>query len=117
METSQILTIAGWVISAACSAVCSGLVVYIREQRKLAKVKEEAQKQAKSEHDAAMEQGLRTLLRQQLIDYHRQYVASGGPCPVRIKEQATAVHDAYAALGGNGTGTQLWHEIMEAHVE
>ena len=64
-----------------------------------------------------MELGMSALLRQQLIEYHRDYVASGSPCPVRIKEQATSVHDAYHALGGNGTGTQLWQEIMEAHVE
>lgn len=102
MEASQILTVLGWVLS----PVCASLVTYIVTKRKTSKA-----------HEAAMEQGLRTLLRQQLIDYHRQYVASGGPCPVRIKEQATAVHDAYTALGGNGTGTQLWHEIMEAHVE
>lgn len=102
MVTGQILTVLGWILS----PICASLVTYIVTQRR-----------AKTSHDAAMEQGLRTLLRQQLIDYHRQYVASGGPCPVRIKEQATAVHDAYAALGGNGTGTQLWHEIMEAHVE
>lgn len=67
--------------------------------------------------DEAMRNGMRALLRQQLIDYHRDYVVSGKPCPVRIKEQATSVHDAYHALGGNGTGTQLWQEIMEAHVE
>lgn len=102
MEASQILTVLGWILA----PVCSALVTYIVTKRKQDKT-----------HEAAMEQGLRTLLRQQLIDYHRQYVASGGPCPVRIKEQATAVHDAYAALGGNGTGTQLWNEIMEAHVE
>lgn len=64
-----------------------------------------------------MRNGMRVLLRQQLIDYHRDYVVSGKPCPVRIKEQATSVHDAYHALGGNGTGTQLWQEIMAAHVE
>lgn len=113
IETSHILTVMGWLLA----PVVSGFVVYIREQRKMAKAVEQAQEKAKSEHDRAMEDGLRALLRQQLIDYHRDYVASGKPCPVRIKEQATAVHDAYAALGGNGTGTQLWHEIMEAHVE
>lgn len=102
METSQILTVLGWVLS----PVCASLVTYIVTQRKADKA-----------HARAMEQGMLVLLRQQLIDYHRNYVASGGPCPVRIKEQATAVHEAYAALGGNGTGTQLWHEIMEAHVE
>lgn len=99
--TQQLMTIAGWVLA----PVCSALVTYVITQRKI-----------KTSHDEAMERGMRTLLRQQLIDYHRQYVASGGPCPVRIKEQATAVHDAYHALGGNGTGTQLWQEIMEAHV-
>lgn len=98
----QILTVLGWVLSPVCAALVTAIVM---------------KRKAKSAHDEAMKKGLRTLLRQQLIDYHRQYVTSGGPCPVRIKEQATSVHDAYAALGGNGTGTQLWSEIMEAHVE
>lgn len=74
-------------------------------------------KRANKAHDKAMQKGMIALLRQKLIDYHRDYVASGKPCPVRIKEQATAVYEAYAALGGNGTGEQLWKEIMEAHVE
>lgn len=98
----QILTVLGWVLSPVCAALVTALVM---------------KRKAKSEHDKAMEDGMMALLRQQIIDYHRQYVASGKPCPVRIKEQATKVHDAYAALGGNGTGTQLWKEIMEAHVE
>lgn len=102
MEAPQIITILGW----ALSPVCASLVTYIITKGRQNKA-----------HEAAMENGMRALLRQQLINYHREYVASGKPCPVRIKEQATAVHDAYAAIGGNGTGTQLWHEIMEAHVE
>lgn len=110
---STVTTILGWLLA----PVCSALVVYVREQRKLTAATAEAVKRARSEHDEAMEQGMVTLLRQQLVDYHRQYVTSGGPCPVAIKEQATEVYEAYHALGGNGTGTQLWHEIMEAHVE
>lgn len=113
MEASQILTVLGWVLAPICSALVTALVAVV----KINKAKEKAKAEAITAHDAALELGVRALLRQQLIDYHRNYVASGGPCPVRIKEQATAVHDAYAALGGNGTGTQLWHEIMEAHVE
>lgn len=113
MGVSQILTVLGW----ALSPICASLVTYIVTQRGKAKAVEAATKKAKGEADEAMKKGMMALLRQQLIDYHREYVASGKPCPVRIKEQATAVHDAYAALGGNGTGTQLWHEIMEAHVE
>lgn len=67
-------------------------------------------------HDKAMEKGMRAILRQQLIDYHAQYVASGAGCPVSVKEQATNIYEAYHALGGNGTGTRLWEEIMAAHV-
>ena len=102
MEASQILTILGWVLS----PICASLVTYIVTLRKASKA-----------HEEAMQKGMLVLLRQKLIDYHRDYVASGKPCPVRIKEQATAAYEAYAALGGNGTGKQLWQEIMEAHVE
>ena len=102
MEASQVLTVLGWILA----PVCSALITYIVTKRKTDKA-----------YEKAMRDGMLALLRQQLINYHKEYVAGGKACPVRIKEQATAVHDAYAALGGNGTGTQLWHEIMEAHVE
>lgn len=98
----QVWTVLGWFLSPICASLVTALIMKCK---------------SKNAHDKAMENGMRGLLRQQLIDYHHQYVASGGPCPVRIKEQATAIHDAYVALGGNGTGTQLWKEIMEAHVE
>lgn len=98
----QIMTVMGWILSPVCAALITAAVTTRRHA---------------SEREEAMEQGMRTLLRQQLIDYHKHYVVDGRPCPVRIKEQATAVHDAYHKLGGNGTGTQLWEEIMEAHIE
>lgn len=98
----QALTILGWFLSPICAALITAIVAMHRSSKT---------------EDEAMRNGMRALLRQQLIDYHRDYVVSGKPCPVRIKEQATSVHDAYHALGGNGTGTQLWQEIMEAHVE
>ena len=99
---AHIMTLLGWVLSPLTAALITALIT----QRKRA-----------SDKNEAMELGMRALLRQQLIDYHKEYVVGDKPCPVRIKEQATSVHDAYAALGGNGTGTQLWQEIMEAHVE
>ena len=102
MISGQILTVLGWVLA----PVCASLITYIVTKGK-----------AKSAHEKAVDEGLCALLRKALIDIHREYVALGKPCPVRIKEQATAIHSAYTALGGNGTGTQLWHEIMEAHVE
>lgn len=92
----------GWVLSPICALLVGALAGYAKAAKKT---------------DKAMRDGMRVLLRQQLVDYHRAYVANGGPCPVTIKEQATEVYEAYHALGGNGTGTRLWDEIMAAHVE
>lgn len=62
--------------------------------------------------DKAMRDGMRTLLRQQLIDLHQKYVVDGVPCKPEAKEQASKIYEAYHGLGGNGTGTTLYHEIM-----
>ena len=97
----EVWTVLGWVLSPVCAALAGALLGYARSARRA---------------DRAMADGMRALLRQQLVDYHRLYVASGGPCPVSIKEQATEVYEAYHALGGNGTGTRLHEEIMAAHV-
>lgn len=102
MTLAHALTLISWVAVPIFSAAVAYLIASLK---------------AKNSYDEAMKQGMRALLRQQLINYHKEYVASGNPCPVRIKEQATAIYDAYHAIGGNGTGTQLWREIMDAHVE
>ena len=106
MPDIPVWTLAGWIFAPLFSAVVGYLVATKQAVRKRDR-----------EHDKAMEQGMRALLRQQLIDYHAEYVASGAACPVRIKEQATSVYNAYHSLGGNGTGTQLYQEIMEQHIK
>lgn len=102
----ELSTLVGWVLSPLLAAIVGGLVVYAKGA-----VSKETR------HDKAMQQGMRALLRQQLIDYHDQYVVRGRPCPVGIKEQATSGYTAYHGLGGNGTGTHLYEEIMDAHVK
>ncbi len=106
MVDFPITTLIGWFFAPLCSGLVGYMLAVLNSMRK-----------RNAEHDEAMEQGMRALLRQQLIDYHADYVASGGPCPIRIKEQATSVYNAYHALGGNGTGTQLYQEILEQHVK
>lgn len=69
-----------------------------------------------SARDAAMQRGMMAVMRSQLIDMHERYVVEGKPCAVDAKEQATDVYEAYAGLGGNGTGKHLYQEIMAAHV-
>ena len=63
-----------------------------------------------------MRDGMRSLLRSQLVDMHHKYVVEGQPCSVDEHDNAEQVYKAYHALGGNGTGTHLYQEIMAAHV-
>ena len=60
--------------------------------------------------DRAMETGLRTLLRAELLEIHAKYMPLG--CiPVAVMEEADRVYKAYHSLGGNGTGTKIYEEI------
>ena len=60
--------------------------------------------------DQAMETGLRTLLRAELLEIHAKYVPLGY-IPVAVMEEADRVYRAYHSLGGNGTGTKIYEEI------
>lgn len=102
----------GWVMPVVLSALVGSLITKVRamEQRDRER-DEEAERVAK-----AQQRGMVALLRAQLIDMHERYVESGDPCPVSVKEQATSIYQPYHELGGNGTGTRLYDEIMEAHV-
>ena len=60
--------------------------------------------------DQAMETGLRTLLRAELLEIHAKYVPLGY-IPVAAMEETDRVYKAYHSLGGNGAGTKLYEEI------
>lgn len=63
-------------------------------------------------HDKAMEEGLRTLLRAELREFHHRYVDLHEPLAPSMAEEVERVYHAYHALGGNGTGTRMYEEIM-----
>lgn len=65
----------------------------------------------------ALKEGMRTMLRGRLVDLHAQHVVTGAGCPEAVKTEAQRVYEAYHALGGNGVGTQLYKEILHAHVK
>lgn len=63
-----------------------------------------------------LEQGMRALLFDKLARLHEETVAKGLPVSVDIKRRAETTYTAYKALGGNGVGTHLYEEILDAHV-
>ena len=80
------------------------------------KAREETRKEAAKDRETTR-QILKTLLYCRLADRHRRYVGDGTPCTPADKQEAEEVGRAYhAVLGGNGSGTALYKEIMAAHV-
>ncbi len=61
--------------------------------------------------EKAMEEGVQSLLRNQLIEYHDKYTERGY-CPIYAKEAARRSYEAYHNLGGNGVITKLFNDIM-----
>lgn len=65
----------------------------------------------------AVKNGVRTILRNELIKTHREYVEKGLPVPLAVKEYTEKTYCDYHELDGNGTGTSLYNDIMDAPTE
>lgn len=59
--------------------------------------------------------GTMLLLRVQLIEYHDRYVALGH-IPFYALENFIEMYEAYHELGGNGTVTEMYKEILELEI-
>ena len=66
--------------------------------------------------DEALYCGMRVLLRSSLIDAFVFYVTDQHPLSLERKREIDEAYEAYAALGGNGTGRQLYEELCEIPV-
>ena len=65
----------------------------------------------KQSHDNAMEQGMRVLLRTQIVDAYYIYHVQHKKLTVERRREIDEAFEAYSALGGNGTVAELYHEI------
>ena len=64
------------------------------------------------EENEALKDGLRSLLKDRLIDNHQKYT-SAGSIPIYARESMLSMYSAYSSLNGNGTVTHLMEEIEE----
>ena len=85
-------------------AVSTGVSVALRNVNK--RLKEER------ERNQAIENGLRDVLRLQILDNYEK-ANSDGKISVSRKDAIDSAYKSYHALGGNGTITQIHSEIME----
>ena len=63
-----------------------------------------------------LESGLQCLLRLEIIRAHEKYTGRKF-CPVYARESITKAYDAYHSLGGNGTITNLYKQIMALPID
>lgn len=64
----------------------------------------------RTEADRALEDGVRAMLRNDIIALADKYLDEGD-IPMHAMETVTAMYDAYHKLGGNGTITKLVDEV------
>ena len=92
------------IISCCVSFFLGGILTFVTARLKGVRKREKA-----------LQDGVESLLRSQLIEYHDKYTDRGF-CPIYAKEAARRSYEAYHALGGNGVITSLYEEIMELPV-
>lgn len=90
-----------WAVPLVCGAVAAWAAASIkRERRKV----------------DAIGEGVRALLRAEVIRAHRDYYEDGVPITLSQRTHLQDVYTAYHDLGGNGTATRLWEDIKELEV-
>ncbi len=76
------------------------------------KLKERKSRQeSREEHDRLMEEGMKAILRRDLVDAYEDYVENGKTLTVERKQEIDDEWAAYDGLNGNGTGHQMYQAI------
>lgn len=61
--------------------------------------------------DKAIEEGVKSILRHELMDAYEMYVMRGMPLTMERRREIDECYHAYAALGGNGIGKTAYEAI------
>lgn len=85
----------------ALTAICGGLVVYIRGLHKKYR---------------AMEEGIQALLRESIVDSYRYYKGRGF-CEPEERVALAKTYNAYHDLGGNDIATDLFNRVLKLPTE
>lgn len=65
----------------------------------------------KHQQEAAMAEGVQSLLRESIVDNFNKY-SDKGFCPIYAKESIRKVYFAYHNLGGNDVATELYTKLL-----
>lgn len=90
-----------WLVPFVLTTIASGAIAYSKGTHKRA-----------SDREKAIEEGLQSLLRAEIIRANDKYQGQGF-CPVYAKEALRREYEAYHMLGGNDVATKLYEDVMK----
>ena len=97
-------------ITSGVSALIGAVVAVI-----VGRVKRGAQDSADTQK--AIAAGVKTLLRNELVASHREWVEEKGYVTLEALEYIEDTYNCYHTLKGNGSGTKLWEDIKALPVK
>lgn len=71
-----------------------------------------AQLAEEREKNAAIAEGVQSLLRESIVNSYNRY-SDNGFCPIYAKESMKKVYRAYHNLGGNDVATELYQKLLK----
>ncbi len=71
--------------------------------------------QSKQRSGSALEKAVKAILHDKIYDRAEQYIKRDG-ITVRELENLRQLYEPYKALGGNGTGQQLYETCLKLHI-
>lgn len=105
----DVLTMAlQWAVPAVLGGMLGWLLKLIKDMRRKAEREENEQ----NEKMDALCEGVRSLLRTELVHIHSKHVENDVPMKLTDREYLERTYDAYHRLGGNGTGTELYNAVI-----
>lgn len=69
-----------------------------------------------SRYDKAMRDGMKSVLRKELVDAYDRYVLDKCPMTVERRHELEEAYRSYRALGGNGTGEAMYKAISQVPI-
>jgi len=101
-----------YIISIISSLVIAALTFIIQSLLKDNKRLRQSRREENEKKESSMQEGVTSLLRVQLIEYHEKY-ATKGSIPNYAYENWEKMYHAYRGLGGNGMLLQMDEDIRD----
>ena len=106
MDSAIIVAIIGGAVTVFNVIYSTGMANKAEKKRQ-----KDVEEMRQNDRSKQIESGLQSLLRAEIIRSHEKYMDKGY-CPVYAREALNRIYESYHALGGNGTMTELYKQVM-----